>query len=468
MAKHLTGRIEAFPLIDLFQFLELQHASGRLEIRRGVDLRTVDWKGGNIIYVSGTRPEDRLGTALAEARTISLPSLYRVFARHLGSNEKLTRTLLEEGLMERELLAGLTEKLAQRLLHELLTWPSGSFEFDTRYQTEDILRIDLNIKSAAASLVAAKDLDERHRAGAGGPAEELGENWERPFWPEAVEAAFWETRGRAGEESLDAASGRERFFAFRSLAEELRRRLAGAPRFLPIYENTGRYIEKLLSQTKMREEIEAGLAAVARLDPFFTLNLLQLGNVIYLPNGEPLASVPETFRRIGLPAVIELAGRLAGSEMPRLSDDFPFARALRRACLATAIGAEHLAAHQGARPESAYTAGLLHAVPYFDLLEAVSRITFPSGPFRAASIETFRPVAGSVRARATGLPSCLEEAMSDRGQDDAGPETLCTREARKFFPSCTFGPVFGTAQEAPRRVRKSVASVFESLDLGTV
>jgi hypothetical protein len=56
MTDHFRGRLEVFGLADLLQWMELNRRSGRLIITRGHDRRTLDWKEGEIVYVSGSLP----------------------------------------------------------------------------------------------------------------------------------------------------------------------------------------------------------------------------------------------------------------------------------------------------------------------------------------------------------------------------------------------------------------------------
>jgi hypothetical protein len=470
LAEHLTGRIETFDISEIFQLLEVKRASGRLTLRRGSDVKTIDWKDGDIIYVSGVRPADRLGHALLRSREIPIEKLYAVFARHFATREKLTRLVLDEGLISRDSLATIVEELATRILKEVLSWHRGRFEYNATYQTEDVLQIHLQIKSQVVTFQAARDFDDSSREhGSPSTGEGEGEEWERPFRPDEVESAFWEARARSGGESMDPDVGRSSFAEFRHLAENIRARLARAQRFLPIYDDTARFVEDLLALGASPEDNAEKLVGVVALDPFFAIDLLHLANSLSLRESDAITTPAQAVRRIG-PEAFETLARCLSETGEKLPAAGSLPRALRRASLSAAIAAQHLA--RGARedPESAYAAGLLHAVPYIDILQAIAGLSFPSGPLRGASIEIFRPVVGRIRAHAMGLPRELAEVLGDLASSDSPPPLVATvRRARRAFPDCAVGalpPESGKRRGYPdAATRQAVARVFTFLDL---
>jgi len=64
VARTLSGNLDTFSLADLLQWLEINALSGRVTVWRGEVLRTIDLKGGAIVFVSSSLPNERLGVYL--------------------------------------------------------------------------------------------------------------------------------------------------------------------------------------------------------------------------------------------------------------------------------------------------------------------------------------------------------------------------------------------------------------------
>jgi hypothetical protein len=468
LATHLSGRIESFDVVDLIQWLEVRRASGRLTLTRGSDRKTIDWKNGDIVYVSGGRPADRLGQTLLRSRAVPVSSLYSSLARNLASGAKLTRVLLEEDWIPRDALAELVGALAEKLLKETLTWKRGRFEFDPEFQTEDLLQIHLKIKGQVIAFQAAKDLDDTVRFDRSRPEEIEGDGWEQDFRPEAVEEGFWDVVARSADDDLDAAKGREHFVQFRRFASALHARLAAPVAFFPIFDDTARFAAEILASEEAAAASER-LLGLAQLDPFFAANLLILANAFAVGSTRRVGTPREAARRIGDAALRTLACSLIAPDRSPLPSGESIPRALRRGSVAAAVVASHAAPRWKAGREEAYAAGLLHAVPYADLLEAVARAPLPAGRFRAATLEHFRPVVGRIRAEAWRATAEIADVLSDAGNPRESPLLSAVRFARAALPQCAIGaiPVLGrkppVLDAAPRR---EVERLFEFLGLG--
>jgi hypothetical protein len=470
LAEHLRGRIETFDLVDLLQWLEVKRASGRLTLGRGEDRKTIDWKEGDIVYVSGNRPHDRLGHVLAASHEIPLPALYSVFAKNFAGKSKLTRLLFEEQLITREVLASIVEQLARRLLKEALAWRRGRFDFDPEYGTEDLLQIHLRLKSQVLAFQVAKDLDDsaRTRPAAGDPESGETESWERYFRAEAVDDAFWKVAIEAERDSTDPEKIREEFVLFHRLARALHGRLSSRMTFLPIYEDSARYAADLLALGDESEKTLERLIGVINLDPRFTLNLLHLANALTTSEADAVASCRQALQRIGFEALRTLISCLNDENYAFLSSEQPWPRALRRAALAAGVAARGRAPAFGVDPEEAYTAGMLHAVSYSDVVTVLQDVQLPAGPFRAAAIEYFRPLVGRVRSRAWGLPEAFCQVLADNGKAEWSPLVMAIRSARAHFPRCAVGPLHIRETGGPHdpRIESELRRVFDFLNLG--
>ena len=468
LASHLSGRIESFDVVDLIQWLEVRRASGRLTLTRGPDRKTIDWKNGDIVFVSGGKPGDRLGQALLRSRAVPVASLYSSLARNLASGVKLTRVLLEEDWIPRDSLAELVGALAEKLLKEVLAWRRGRFDFDPDFQTEDLLQIHLKIKGQVIAFQAMKDMDDTvrfDRSSAAEPPE--GEGWEQDFRPEAVEDGFWEVLARS-ENDLGAAKERELFVRFRTFAAALHARLAAPVHFFPIFDDTARFAGEVLASEDAAAASDR-LLALAQLDPFFAANLLILANAFAVGSVRRVGTPGEAARRIGDTAFRTLARSLISPDRVPLAASDSIPRALRRGSLAAAVVASHAASRWKAGKEEAYAAGLLHAVPYADLLEAVAHAPLPAGRFRAATLEHFRPVVGRIRAEAWRAPADVADVLADAGRPREAPLLSAVRFARAALPQCAIGaiPVLGKRPPAlDAAPRAEVRRLFDFLGLG--
>src|ERR1019366_5600046 len=103
VARTLSGNLDTFSLADLLQWLEINALSGRVTVWRGEVLRTIDLKGGAIVFVSSSPPYELLGESFA-------------------TGKNLTRLILERNLLGREKLAEAVEGLAMKILLDLFHW----------------------------------------------------------------------------------------------------------------------------------------------------------------------------------------------------------------------------------------------------------------------------------------------------------------------------------------------------------
>ncbi len=147
MTDHFRGRLEVFGLADLLQWMELNRRSGRLTITRGHDRRTLDWKEGEIVYVSGSLPRHRLGVHLLRSGALPAATLYELLARNMTTQENLTRLILDMGHDTLDGLSLRVEELARKLLYEIFEWREAGFDYDPTYRVTPILRIGLTLEA---------------------------------------------------------------------------------------------------------------------------------------------------------------------------------------------------------------------------------------------------------------------------------------------------------------------------------
>ena len=467
MSDYFRGRLEVFGLADLLQWMELNRRSGRLTVIRGHDRRTLDWKDGEIVYVSGSLPRHRLGVHLLRSGALPAATLYELLARNMTTQENLTRLILEMGHDTLDGLSLRVEELARKLLFEIFEWREANFEYDPTYRVTPILRIGLTLRGQAVAFQGVKQLDDTHRLSRKERREtwEAADAWVLPFLPEGIEEHFWEALERMGG-ALDPMESREHSARFREFARRLRERLQWNYLMRPVHEDTATLLLELLK----RSPVDASaLVPIAALDQYLTLDLLILANSLSVDRENSVGTVPEAIARIGPRAATVLIDRLSSPDFPALPRNDPAARAVRRASLAAAVAAGRFAERYGISRERGYTLGLLHCIGYSDLFEIVREMNLPAGPFRGAVLETYRPAVGRSRAEIWGLPRDFEAVLSDDGTDPSAAGAV-VRIARSAVAGCAVGgvPIDRPDDLESDELTAEVNMLFEYLGLETV
>lgn len=468
MTDHFRGRLEVFGLADLLQWMELNRRSGRLTVTRGHDRRTLDWKEGEIVYVSGSLPRHRLGVHLLRSGALPAATLYELLARNMTTQENLTRLILE---MNHDTLDGLSlrvEELARKLLFEIFEWREANFEYDPTYRVQPILRIGLTLRGQALAFQGVKQLDDTHRLSRKERREtwEAADAWVLPFLPDGIEEHFWEATERMGS-TIDAYEARGHAARFREFARRLRERLIRNYLMRPVHHDTAGLLLELLKRKGPLDP--SAIVPIAALDQYLTLDLLILANSLSVDRENSVGTVPDALDRIGARAATVLIDRLSSPDFPALPKNDPAARAVRRASLAAAVAAGRFAERYGISRERGHTLGLLHCIGYADLFEIVREMNLPAGPFRGAILETYRPAVGRSRAEIWGLPRDFEAVLSDDGTDPSASAAV-VRKARSAVPACAIGslPVDGEDNLESDELAGEVNMLFEYLGLETV
>ncbi len=467
MTEHFRGRLEVFGLADLLQWMELNRRSGRLLVTRGHDRRTLDWKDGEIVYVSGSLPRHRLGVHLLRSGALPAATLYELLARNMTTQENLTRLILEMGHDTLDGLSLRVEDLARKLLFEIFEWREANFDYDPTYRVTPILRIGLTLRGQALAFQGVKQLDDTHRLSRKERREtwEAADAWVIPFLPDAIEEHFWEALERI-DTQLEPMEARGHAARFQEFARRLRERLIKNYLMRPVHEDTATLLLELLKKSPLDAQ---AVVPIAALDQYLTLDLLILANSLSVDRENSVGTVPDAIERIGARALTVLIDRLSSSDFPALPKNDPAARAVRRASLAAALAAGRFAERYGISRERGYTLGLLHCIGYADLFEIVREMNLPAGPFRGAILETYRPAVGRARAEIWGLPRDFEAALSDDGTDPSASAAL-VRTARSAVPGCAIGslPVeVGDELEADE-IAAELNMLFEYLGLDPV
>jgi HD-like signal output (HDOD) protein len=465
LTSKLTGRLEVFGFADLLQWMELNRRTGRLTLEHGRDRRILDWREGQIVYVSGSQPRHRLGVHLLRSGALQAAALYELLARNFTSQENLTRLILDGGHDTLDGLSLRVEELARKLLFETFEWKEARFEYDPDFRVQPILRIGLSLRGQALAFEGVKTLDDNTRRRRRSTAASEAAAPTLPFDPAEADERFWEILERIGTpvHPEEARAAHRQFLEFTHL---LRDRIARHVVMHPVHEDTAELLLQILKKSPV--DVSA-VIPVAALDPYLSLDLLILANALSVDRDNSVGTAPDAVHRVGARAVTVLVDRLSGPDFPRIAESDKPARVLRRAAVAAAVAAGRYAERYSITRERGYTLGLLHTIAYAEMLEILREIEFPSGPFRAAALETFRPAMGSALAESWGLPLDFESVISDEGGEPSAAAAL-VRTSRATIPSCAIGSVSGEPVEPmwTDEIAQEVNVVFDFLGLEAV
>jgi hypothetical protein len=437
--KKLSGNLNTFSLADLLQWLEINALSGRVTLRRGDLQRTIDLKEGAVVFVSSSRPGERLGVFLAKRLVLPEAVLYELLAESFATGRNLTRLILDRELLTREKLAEAVETLAIEILLDLFRWTNASFEFDPSYRIEDLIRIHLSLRGQVLAFHGVKSLDETAKSLAdSSAAHEAGALWERDFRPEALATSYWALVEALPGNPPPLSALRDGFAAFIQFGEKVYDRLREPARLYPIYDDVATLLRSALQEGGDPERI----VQIAALDPFLTVDLLYLANALRPDRRTVAASTREAAAAAGPQGLRRLASLLADPATPKVPARDRMEALIRRSALSTAVAASHLSETQDFSPDAAYALGLVEVLGSYDLLKMLIDVPFPPGPIRGAALGRFRSAFGRVLARKLNLPTSHEDVLgsSCRVALDSMPAERLIFFAKQMIPTDQIGP----------------------------
>jgi len=171
-----SGDLEEFSIVDVIQLLHTTRKTGTLKVQGRKGEISVAFSDGYIVGASHYERVTRVGTILTESGVISAETLQKALAlqEHAGTNRKpLIGTLIENGLVDRNVAYHALEALIERAIIEILTWKKGSFALDAdeilvcdefRY-FPDNLQEEISMPTEHVLMDALRIFDEKMRDG---------------------------------------------------------------------------------------------------------------------------------------------------------------------------------------------------------------------------------------------------------------------------------------------------------------
>jgi hypothetical protein len=125
----VSGNIEPASFPHLLVDLHRHGATGSLKVTGPLHPKALYFRGGRILFGSSNDPRDQLGAILIESGRITREQLDEVNAK-VGPGNPLAKILAESGFVNQRELGDAARVKVERILADVLSWSSGSFEFE--------------------------------------------------------------------------------------------------------------------------------------------------------------------------------------------------------------------------------------------------------------------------------------------------------------------------------------------------
>lgn len=149
MKPILEGDLSAIQLPDLFSFVAMIRATGKLSLRQVQLEKTVFWKDGEIVFASSNAPEETLGRFLLNQGKITQQQFEESKAR-LQPGMRHGKLLVQLGYISPKDLWWGVKNQVMEILYGLFTWKSGTFHF---YESMIDFQEKITLSLATTSLI---------------------------------------------------------------------------------------------------------------------------------------------------------------------------------------------------------------------------------------------------------------------------------------------------------------------------
>ncbi len=158
---------EAFPSggsIDPASFpflvfnLHRQSATGSLKVEGPAYHKALYFRSGRLLFASSNDPGDQLGSILVETQRITQEQLDDVNSK-VGPGSPLAKLLSESGVVSQRELAEAARAKVERIFSDVISYETGSFEFEDGVLPKGA--VDLKLSSKRVALAAVRRIEDR-------------------------------------------------------------------------------------------------------------------------------------------------------------------------------------------------------------------------------------------------------------------------------------------------------------------
>ncbi|HXK10241.1 MAG TPA: DUF4388 domain-containing protein [Vicinamibacteria bacterium] len=154
----VSGNIEPASFPHLLVDLHRHGATGSLKVTGPVHPKALYFRAGRILFGSSNDPRDQLGAILIESGRITREQLDEVNAK-VGPGNPLAKVLAESGFVNQRELGDAARVKVERILADVLSWSSGSFEFEDGVLPKGA--VDLKLSTEKLLLAAVMRVPDR-------------------------------------------------------------------------------------------------------------------------------------------------------------------------------------------------------------------------------------------------------------------------------------------------------------------
>ncbi len=392
----LSGTLDRLFLSDLFEWLHLTRATGRLMLAAGPVTRSFDVVGGKVAFVSSSRAAERFASWLLRKELVPRDALLWALATSQTRGESFTVVVERDAGVSRATLTQAAHSLATALVSRVLREERVNFRFDPTWPVTANLHINLDLDFSKLIMQAAYTVDTRP------PRTEPPVLALDALDESAMEGLFFRILEELAGEMVDAAAVATAHRTFKAVGEVLNRWVTVGPPLLPIGPADAARVNACCVE---------GREVTLEDSPTMVWDLLCLVNSLDAPGFSRAASAHEAWVMAGANA-FEIVRLVLESPRWRRAEANEADTTLRRAALARAAAGRCLGHVVSLEAEVAATAAALPVVLLELVATALASAQLATPAMQRAALRELLPIVGRAAGTAAGLPEVLVAGLT--------------------------------------------------------